>query len=102
MSISKENVTSYFTVGDLIEDEKSANSIRITAINDDHVLIQVAFSDENEIRSHTMSCLARVNALNAASNESSQPLDLLAEAYQDRHDEAIDAMWKRAGACQLP
>lgn len=102
MSVNKANVTSYFAVGDLIKDEKGTNSIRITAINDDHVLIQIASSGVNEIQITYDALSGAVSALNKADTESNQPLYRLADAYQERHEDAIDAMWKRAGACQLP
>ena len=100
MSIIKNNVTSYFSVGDLIEDENGADPIRITAINDNHVQVEVAASGELQISYEDLSKAA--DALNSGDSDSSQPLNRLASEYLDRHEEAIDAMWRRAGACQLP
>lgn len=101
MSISKQNVEALFSIGDVIEDESNAKPLHIVAINDDHILIQMPTAGTDEINISLNALSEAVAALNSTENDLDIPLNRLAVEYKERYEDAIDEMWRKAGACQL-
>lgn len=105
MPIDQASTQALFLKGDTFSSPKKEIVWQITNISEDAIHFS-AISDATEDGSITYQALA--TALEQLPNEALNhaALPCLAATYQERletlrYEEAVDAMWRTAGACQL-